>query len=273
MARGPGADRPAGGAALLLKIHHRLRHRRLRGHRSGSPSSPSPSCRGPAWGSPRPPSWGRPSGQKKYRGRGSVTVRRCVWRFSSWGPWRWVFLTLPGPLMGLFTRDRRSSKRGSSFCGSWPLPRSPGLSFVYAGSLRGTGDTFYVFLVTLGVMWGVRVFLSWAAADWLHLSLYCRLGGLRHRLVRAGRRLLVALPAAGPQRGDHLTETCKFSQVREGEHLRGDALLLLLLDHRPLASCIHTPAPPPPAWHRRRVAAALGSTWPMAALIRAACCA
>ena len=36
---------------------------------------------------------------------------------------------------------------------------------------RGTGDTHYVFLVTLVAMWGIRVFLSWVAVTWLHLSL------------------------------------------------------------------------------------------------------
>jgi Na+-driven multidrug efflux pump len=46
------------------------------------------------------------------------------------------------------------------------------ISFVYAGSLRGTGDTFYVFIVTLAAMWGIRVALSWVASSWLHLSLY-----------------------------------------------------------------------------------------------------
>jgi Na+-driven multidrug efflux pump len=45
------------------------------------------------------------------------------------------------------------------------------LSFVYAGSLRGAGDTHYVFLVTLVGMWGIRVFPSYVAADILHLSL------------------------------------------------------------------------------------------------------
>jgi Na+-driven multidrug efflux pump len=33
-------------------------------------------------------------------------------------------------------------------------------------------DTLYVFLVTLAAMWGIRVLLSWVAADLLHLSLY-----------------------------------------------------------------------------------------------------
>ena len=46
------------------------------------------------------------------------------------------------------------------------------LSFVYAGSLRGTGDTHYVFLVTLAAMWGIRVLLSYTAAEVLRLSLY-----------------------------------------------------------------------------------------------------
>jgi len=46
------------------------------------------------------------------------------------------------------------------------------ISFVYAGSLRGTGDTHYVFLVTLVAMWGIRVLLAYIAAVPLHLSLY-----------------------------------------------------------------------------------------------------
>jgi len=46
------------------------------------------------------------------------------------------------------------------------------ISFVYAGSLRGAGDTFYVFIVTLLTMWGVRVLLAWIAGPVLHLSLY-----------------------------------------------------------------------------------------------------
>ncbi|AJE02329.1 MATE family efflux transporter [Geobacter pickeringii] len=84
-----------------------------------------------------------------------------------------LFIALPGPLIGFFTRDPAVIERGIVFLRLVAFAQVPlALSFVYAGSLRGAGDTFYVFLVTLGVMWGVRVFLSWIAADWLHLTLY-----------------------------------------------------------------------------------------------------
>jgi Na+-driven multidrug efflux pump len=84
-----------------------------------------------------------------------------------------LFISLPGPLMTLFTRDQEVVEKGIVFLRLVAFAQIPlALSFVYAGSLRGTGDTFYVFLVTFATMWGIRVLLSWAAASWLHLSLY-----------------------------------------------------------------------------------------------------
>jgi putative MATE family efflux protein len=84
-----------------------------------------------------------------------------------------VFLLLPGPLLGLFTADREVIREGTVFLRLVAFAQVPlALSFVYAGSLRGTGDTFYVFLATLLTMWGVRVLLAWVAADLLRLSLY-----------------------------------------------------------------------------------------------------
>ena len=84
-----------------------------------------------------------------------------------------LFLFVPAPLMGLFTSDADVIREGAVFLRLVALAQIPlALSFVYAGSLRGTGDTFYVFLSTLLTMWGVRVLLAWIAADLLHLSLY-----------------------------------------------------------------------------------------------------
>jgi Na+-driven multidrug efflux pump len=84
-----------------------------------------------------------------------------------------LFLLLPATMMGLFTADREVIREGTVFLRLVALAQIPlALSFVYAGSLRGTGDTFYVFLSTLITMWGVRVLLAWVAADILHLSLY-----------------------------------------------------------------------------------------------------
>ena len=75
--------------------------------------------------------------------------------------------------MGLFTADADVIREGAVFLRLVALAQIPlALSFVYAGSLRGTGDTFYVFISTLLTMWGVRVLLAWIAADLLHLSLY-----------------------------------------------------------------------------------------------------
>jgi putative MATE family efflux protein len=84
-----------------------------------------------------------------------------------------LFIAMPGPLIGLFSRDPDVIVKGSVFLRIVAFAQVPlALSFVYAGSLRGTGDTHYVFLVTLAAMWGIRVFLSYTAAEVLRLSLY-----------------------------------------------------------------------------------------------------
>ncbi len=84
-----------------------------------------------------------------------------------------LFFFAPHHLIGLFTHDPEVIEKGSVFLKLVAFAQVPlAISFVYAGSLRGTGDTFYVFIVTLLAMWGIRVALSWVAADWLHLSLY-----------------------------------------------------------------------------------------------------
>ena len=84
-----------------------------------------------------------------------------------------LFFCAPHYLIGLFTHDGDVIEKGSVFLRLVAFAQVPlAISFVYAGSLRGTGDTFYVFIVTLAAMWGIRVALSWVAAGWLHLSLY-----------------------------------------------------------------------------------------------------
>jgi putative MATE family efflux protein len=84
-----------------------------------------------------------------------------------------IFFFAPHYLMMLFTHDPDVIEKGSVFLRLVAFAQVPlAISFVYAGSLRGTGDTFYVFIVTLIAMWGIRVTLSWVAASWLHLSLY-----------------------------------------------------------------------------------------------------
>ncbi|MBJ6725754.1 MATE family efflux transporter [Geomonas sp. Red875] len=84
-----------------------------------------------------------------------------------------LFLFLPHQLISLFTQDPDVIEKGSMFLRLVAFAQVPlALSFVYAGSLRGTGDTHFVFLVTLAAMWGIRVLLSYIAAVPLHLSLY-----------------------------------------------------------------------------------------------------
>jgi len=84
-----------------------------------------------------------------------------------------LFLAVPGYLIGVFTSDPKVIELGSVFLRLVAFAQVPlAVSFVYAGSLRGTGDTFYVFIVTLLAMWGIRVAFSWIAVDLLHLSLY-----------------------------------------------------------------------------------------------------
>ena len=84
-----------------------------------------------------------------------------------------LFFFAPHFLIGLFSHDPDVIEKGSVFLKLVAFAQVPlAISFVYAGSLRGTGDTFYVFIVTLVAMWGIRVALSWVASSWLHLSLY-----------------------------------------------------------------------------------------------------
>lgn len=84
-----------------------------------------------------------------------------------------LFFFAPHILIALFSNDPDVIEKGSVFLKLVAFAQLPlAISFVYAGSLRGTGDTFYVFIITLVAMWGIRVALSWVASSWLHLSLY-----------------------------------------------------------------------------------------------------
>ena len=83
-----------------------------------------------------------------------------------------LFLLVPHFLIALFTHDPEVIAKGCIFLRLVAFAQIPlAISFVYAGSLRGTGDTHYVFWVTLFSMWGLRVFLSYVAVAWLHLTL------------------------------------------------------------------------------------------------------
>jgi putative MATE family efflux protein len=116
---------------------------------------------------------GQSLGARKYRQARAGHTEAMRLALLVMGVMAALFLLLPAPLMALFTPDAEVIREGTVFLRLVALAQIPlALSFVYAGSLRGTGDTFYVFLSTLLTMWGVRVFLAWIAADILHLSLY-----------------------------------------------------------------------------------------------------
>lgn len=84
-----------------------------------------------------------------------------------------IFLTIPQYLVMVFTNDPEVIRQGAVFLRIVAFAQIPlAISFVYAGSLRGAGDTFYVFIVTLLTMWGVRTLLAWIAGPVLNLSLY-----------------------------------------------------------------------------------------------------
>lgn len=84
-----------------------------------------------------------------------------------------LFFFIPAPMIRLFTHDPEVIEKGCVFLRLVAFAQVPlAISFVYAGSLRGTGDTHYVFMVTLVAMWGIRVFLAYIAAEILHMSLY-----------------------------------------------------------------------------------------------------
>ncbi len=116
---------------------------------------------------------GQSLGAKKYlRARVShvEALRLAIWVM---GAMTLVFLLLPNYLVMIFTSDPEVIHHGAVFLRIVAFAQIPlAISFVYAGSLRGAGDTFYVFIITLLSMWGVRVLLAWIAGELLHLSLY-----------------------------------------------------------------------------------------------------
>lgn len=116
---------------------------------------------------------GQSLGARKYRQAHMGHIEAMRLALLVMGLMALLFLLLPGQMMRLFTADAEVIREGIVFLRLVALAQIPlALSFVYAGSLRGTGDTFYVFLATLLTMWGVRVLLAWLAADVFHLSLY-----------------------------------------------------------------------------------------------------
>jgi len=116
---------------------------------------------------------GQSLGAKKYRRAQAGHAEAMRLALAVMGCMALLFLALPQHLVAIFTNDPEVIRQGAVFLRIVAFAQLPlAVSFVYAGSLRGAGDTFYVFIVTMLTMWGVRVLLAWIAASWLHLSLY-----------------------------------------------------------------------------------------------------
>jgi putative MATE family efflux protein len=116
---------------------------------------------------------GQSLGAKKYLRAHVSHVQALKLALVVMGGMALLFLLVPHYLMMIFTHDPEVIRQGAVFLRIVAFAQIPlAISFVYAGSLRGAGDTFYVFIVTLATMWGVRVLLAWLAGPILQLSLY-----------------------------------------------------------------------------------------------------
>lgn len=116
---------------------------------------------------------GQSLGAKKYQRAHLSHVEALRLALVVMGIMAVLFLAFPQYLMMIFTRDPEVIRQGTVFLRIVAFAQIPlAISFVYAGSLRGAGDTFYVFIATLVTMWGVRVLLAWIVGPVLHMSLY-----------------------------------------------------------------------------------------------------
>ncbi len=116
---------------------------------------------------------GQSLGAKKYQRAHLSHVEALRLALVVMGIMAVLFLAFPQYLMMIFTHDPEVIRQGTVFLRIVAFAQIPlAISFVYAGSLRGAGDTFYVFIITLVTMWGVRVLLAWIVGPVLHMSLY-----------------------------------------------------------------------------------------------------
>ena len=163
---------------------------------------------------------GQALGARKIN-RARLSHRRgaCGWRSCYGVHGRAVLLTSRTFSSRLFTHDPEVIEKGCVFLRLVAFAQIPlAISFVYAGSLRGTGDTHYVFWVTLVAMWGIRVLFSYVAIVLASPFPPPCLGGLSDRLVFPRRCLCLALPATGPPRRNHLTSE-NFGKIKSaGNH-------------------------------------------------------
>ena len=83
-----------------------------------------------------------------------------------------VFLWAPDPLLRIFTDDPDVIRLGTSFLKIAAILQLPlAITMVLSGSLKGSGDTPFLFWSTVAGSWGVRIPLAWLFASVLKLDI------------------------------------------------------------------------------------------------------
>jgi putative MATE family efflux protein len=83
-----------------------------------------------------------------------------------------IFFCAPAPLLRLFTDDPEVIELGTSFLVIAAILQIPmAIALTLSGSLRGAGDTLFLFLSTVVGSWVVRVPLAWLCAAVWHMDL------------------------------------------------------------------------------------------------------
>ncbi len=83
-----------------------------------------------------------------------------------------VFWCVPDPLLRMFTQDQEVIRLGTSFLKIAAILQIPlAITMVLSGSLKGSGDTPFLFWSTMVGSWGVRIPLAWLFASVLKLDI------------------------------------------------------------------------------------------------------
>ncbi len=145
-----------------------------------------------------------------YQGRGdSVTAEKAAWTTmkAGWiymGAMAILFLAIPGPLFRLFIAGHnpesmenilRYARPMMAMCAIWGFLDA--VNIIFAGALKGAGDTAFVMLWSVVMCWGVWLVGEWVlivhlgagvVAAWIWLTVYIIVLGLGFMVrVRSGR--------------------------------------------------------------------------------------
>ncbi|MBI3608195.1 MAG: MATE family efflux transporter [Nitrospirae bacterium] len=83
-----------------------------------------------------------------------------------------VFFWAPDPLLRMFTADPEVIRLGTSFLKIAAILQIPlAITMVLSGSLKGSGDTPFLFWSTVAGSWGVRIPFAWLFASVLKLDI------------------------------------------------------------------------------------------------------